>query len=281
MFDRIREWKLSSPEAIGGGLILVGLVLFLVVFLAVFPVVSDPVGTYDSWFPEEVAADTAVAAEEPEESTPEGPVAAFRFVGEAVVEPAEDGAEEDQPPEFRVTLEDRSEPGDIEINSWLWDLGDGAEADGQSVEHVYRDPGVYPVRLEVTDDNGLSSTVEGEVEIPEEGLASGRFEAESGFDLSGLEGAVEDAVVTLEGSLDDTLESFGSAFRSIAVMVMFALGAIAATVVAWRITRAGVMLLGPAQKMRLNVKSADMHVDVGREAPIGQSEGAMSSANGG
>jgi hypothetical protein len=100
--------------------------------------------------------------------------------------------------------------------------------------------------------------------VPEEGRTFGRIDASDEIDLSGIESAVEDAVGTLEESIDDTLDSIGSAARSTAIIVLFALAAIATTVVAWRLTRSGIMLLQPAQSMRMKVKSADMHVEVGR-----------------
>jgi len=270
MLHRIGRWRFSPSETLGGVLVFIGLTLFVVVFLAVFPVLRDPVGTYDRWFPEDESSEPTAESEAEEVPDPESPVAAFRYVVETTIEGGEggEGGESGEPgeriSEFRVSLEDRSEPGDSDIATWMWDLGDGTEADGSNIDHTYEGPGVYPVRLEVVDDNGESSAVEGEVEVPEEGRAFGRFEAEEGLDLSGIESAAEDAIATLETSIDDTLDSFASASRSVAIMVLFGLAAIATTVVAWRVTRAGVMLLGPAQKMRLNVKAADIRVDTGK-----------------
>ena len=66
---------------------------------------------------------------------------------------------------------------------------------------------------------------------PEEGRSFGRVESEESLDLSGIESAVEDAVTTLEASIDDTLDSVGSTARSLGVIVLFALAAIATTVV--------------------------------------------------
>jgi hypothetical protein len=260
--------KASSPETIGVLLILVGLVLFLVIFLVVYPALRDPVGTYDRWFPEseEPAAEAEPVADE--EETPTEPVAAFRWVGEAIVdevpeEEVEEGAEpEERSAIYRVSLEDRSEPGDAEVVSWIWELGDGREARGAFINRTYEGPGVYPVRLSIEDGNGIVSEVEGDVEVPEGGVVSGRVEAEETLDLTGIESALEDAVVTLEGSIDDTLDSVASTTRSSGIVVLFALAAIATTIVAWRVTRSGVMLLRPDQRMRLKVKSADMHVDI-------------------
>ena len=48
------------------------------------------------------------------------------------------------------------------------------------------------------------------------------------------------------------------------VVTLFALAAIATTIVAWRVTRSGVMLLRP-QPVSFKVKSADMQVDLGNK----------------
>lgn len=274
MFDRIRKSTTSSPEAIGGLLVVIGLVMFILVFLVVYPVLSDPVGRYDKWFPEDEEASATVVSVDEETDTANGPTAAFRFVAEPIRvedqanegEEGEEGAEFEGPQfSYQVSFEDRSEPGDADIASWAWDLGDGSEKRGAFVEHTYEGPGVYSVLLNIEDENGVVDEVEGDIEIPEEGRSFGRVESEEDLDLSGIESAVEDAVVTLEESVDDTLDSVGSAARSAVIVVLFALAAITATVVAWRVTRSGIMLLRPAEKLRLKVKSADMRVDIGKD----------------
>jgi len=45
------------------------------------------------------------------------------------------------------------------IATYTWDFGDGATATGPAVAHVYAQDGVYPVRLVVTDGDGLTDTV--------------------------------------------------------------------------------------------------------------------------
>ena len=261
MFERLRGSRTTSPQVLGVGLILIGLLMFIVVFFAAFPVLSDPVGAYDDWFPaDEQAADEPIAAEE---ETPEGPTAAFRYVAETTISEPVEGSEEEPMATYRVTFEERSEPGDAEIATWAWDLGDGAESSRRSFEHVYEGPGTYPVRLDIEDENGETSKVEGEVEVPDEGRSTGTFENDE-LDLSGIEAAVEDAVEALEQSVDDTLGTVRDTSRNMGAVALFALAAIATTVVAWRVTRSGVMLLTPNQEMRLKVRSADMHVDIGK-----------------
>ncbi len=282
MAERPSWLKAPSPEALGGVLVFIGLVLFIVVFLAVFPVLTDPVGTYDDWFPE---TDEPAAQDVPEEETAEEPTAAFRFTAEAVIdEPPEEGGEagegeggdegegegQGEPPmaTYQVRFEDRSEPGDAAITSWTWDLGDGSEARGRVVEHSYEGPGEYVVRLDIEDDSGVRAKVEGDVEVPEEGRAFGRADSADDLDLSGIESALEDAVGTLETSADDALDEIGLAARRVVIVVLFALAAIATTVIAWRVTRSGITLLRGPEKVRLNVESADMDVRVGKD-PLG------------
>ena len=263
MLDRLRASNLISSRGLGGLLVFIGLVMFLAVFLVAFPVLSDPVGTYDEWFPESDEP-AEVADPEVEEESFEGPVAVFRYVAESTMIEPEEGSEEEPTFSYVVEFEDRSELGDADIESWIWDLGDGAEASRRSFRHTYAEPGSYPVRLEVEDSNGETSKVEGDVEVPEEGGSSGRMEAEESLDLSGIESAVEDAVGTLETSVDDALDSAGTAARNTAIVLLFALAAIATTVIAWRVTRSGIMLLQPDQQVRMKVKSADMRVEVGK-----------------
>jgi len=45
------------------------------------------------------------------------------------------------------------------IVSYAWDFGDGATATGPAVAHAYAQDGTYPVRLVVTDNDGLTDTV--------------------------------------------------------------------------------------------------------------------------
>lgn len=260
MMERLRGLKGSSPNTLGVILVIVGLLMFVVVFVAAFPVLSDPVGAYDEWFPETeepTATDTTVA------EGPEGPTAIFRYVAEAtMIEPPE-GVEEEPTFTYRVDFEDRTELGDAEIVRWEWDFGDGAESNRQFVSHTYEGPGAYEVRLAIEDENGEIAEVVGEIEIPEDGTNSGRIEGDS-FDLSGIEAAVEDAVGALEDSVDETLGTVRDTSRNMGVVTLFALAAIATTIVAWRVTKSGVMLLRP-QPLSLRVKSADMHVDIGKE----------------
>ncbi len=42
------------------------------------------------------------------------------------------------------------------ISAYHWDFGDGATAEGETVDHVFAKPGTYQVALTVTDDAGSS-----------------------------------------------------------------------------------------------------------------------------
>ncbi|HHV54224.1 MAG TPA: S8 family serine peptidase [Firmicutes bacterium] len=54
------------------------------------------------------------------------------------------------------------------VASITWDFGDGQEAAGATVTHVYGRPGVYEVRVTVTDDDGDASTALATVEVVED-----------------------------------------------------------------------------------------------------------------
>lgn len=51
-----------------------------------------------------------------------------------------------------------STDSDGTITNYSWDFGDGANADGVIVDHVYSSAGVYQVTLTVTDDDGATGT---------------------------------------------------------------------------------------------------------------------------
>lgn len=51
------------------------------------------------------------------------------------------------------------------VVEYIWDFGDGDRALGPIVSHTYRRGGTYRVRLEVYDEQGLSSHREGEVNV--------------------------------------------------------------------------------------------------------------------
>ncbi|MCZ6794997.1 MAG: lamin tail domain-containing protein, partial [Planctomycetota bacterium] len=54
------------------------------------------------------------------------------------------------------------------ITSFVWDFGDGDGGSGEVVRHLYASPGVYTVRLEVTDDLGARSSAVRSVEVADD-----------------------------------------------------------------------------------------------------------------
>ena len=62
-------------------------------------------------------------------------------------------------PSQEVNFVSTSYDPDGEIQSWHWWFGDGSEAYGETVTHVYSQTGIYDVRLEVTDNDGLTNEV--------------------------------------------------------------------------------------------------------------------------
>ena len=239
----------DSTALIGSVMVLVGLGFFVVVFVTVFPVLTNPAGAYDRWFPAEEAADTVVIVE-PRDELDAGPRASFRW--ESVSVPA-GGASLD-----RVRVNAETPAASTEIVDWLWEFGDGSTGRGASVVHDYEASGNYTVRLQVTDLDGAVDSVSGQVVVPGTGSAAGSVARideltalGSGANIDGigedLTSSLEDAVGSvgedLNSTLDSALGSIGSAARGGVVVALFGLAALAATVVGWRTARIGVMLL--------------------------------------
>jgi heat shock protein HslJ len=59
-----------------------------------------------------------------------------------------------------VTFNGSGSSGQVPIVSWVWSLGDGTNATGAVVSHVYANPGSYRVRLTVTDQRGFQNSQE-------------------------------------------------------------------------------------------------------------------------
>ena len=57
-----------------------------------------------------------------------------------------------------VVFDGSASTGQAPLVSWRWDFGDGGIASGVIVQHAYRNPGTYNVRLTVTDQRGQSGT---------------------------------------------------------------------------------------------------------------------------
>ena len=91
--------------------------------------------------------------------------------------------------------------------AYVWDFGDGARATGQTVNHIYAEPGSYVVTLTVTGEDGTVAINEIRANVDEPTLFELELTADGPVDGStygvGLSGeGLADAVVTLEdGSL--------------------------------------------------------------------------------
>ncbi len=68
-------------------------------------------------------------------------------------------------PPLAVEFAARASDPDGRIVSYAWEFGDGSTGAGERVGHTYPQPGTYDVRLEVTDDAGLSATARARVEV--------------------------------------------------------------------------------------------------------------------
>lgn len=231
-------------------MVLVGLGFFVVVFVALFPVLTNPAGAYDRWFPpaDETTAEPVIEDVQPAVPDVANPRAAFRW--EAI------GVEQADPPLYRVRVTSESLPGGAAIASWTWTLGDGTTARGESVTHDYSALGSYTIELLVEDADGRIDEVSGTV-VASDGDqlfgASGSIEDALEFDRTldslgdgisdTLEGAVGDVGDDINETIDSALGSIGSTVRGGVVVALFALASLAATVVAWRTAKIGVMLL--------------------------------------
>ena len=67
---------------------------------------------------------------------------------------------QDAPTGQVVTFDGSSSSGQVPIVFWEWNFGDGNNATGPVVSHVYANPGSYRVRLTVTDQRGYQDSEE-------------------------------------------------------------------------------------------------------------------------
>ncbi|MGI9606376.1 MAG: PKD domain-containing protein [Acidimicrobiales bacterium] len=255
----VRESR-DPRELIGGAMVVVGLVFFVIIFIVLFPVLTNPAGAYDRWFPNDGEETVASGSEAPVvERIVAGPTAQFRW---EVVDV--DGIE---PAPNRVRLTSEAVAGDAAITAVRWGLGNGATATGPSIEYDYPAPGSYSIALLVEDANGRIDEVRGVVAVDELRAvlgSSGRVDATSSGEFSldnlgdgisdSLEGAVGDVGDDITNTIDSAFGSIGSTFRGAVVVVLFTLSALAATMVAWRTARIGVMLMSGERDVRSSAR---------------------------
>ncbi len=69
----------------------------------------------------------------------------------------------------KVSFDGSNSKDDEGIKKFIWDFGDGERAQGESVTHIYKEPGAYRVTLGVINEAGLSDKDSIKVEIEEKG----------------------------------------------------------------------------------------------------------------
>ncbi len=147
----------------GIGVLALGLGLLLFTFSHALTIASAPGDFFRSQFPQE--------------RTPVGPTASFRWDTSG----------------FNATIQDTSRQGDAAINSWQWDFGDGTRVSSPNPgPHTYANPSVYQVSLILRDANGKESRALAQVEAVPSQTRSGESMGDptanlpTGFDLSGI-----------------------------------------------------------------------------------------------
>lgn len=239
MIDRVVYRRPEWATVLGSGLVLIGLALFMIVFVTLFPILRDPVTAYDRWFPVDDDTTPVVVPAVDDGVVRAEPLARFHW--EAIV------VESANPPVYRARLESTSIPGQADLVAWRWDFGDGTTSGGESVVHDYVQYGSYIVTLTVEDAAGATNTLAGEIAIPgvdETTGASGQVDELLNVDIeSSLSDAVGDVGDEISATIDGALGSIGRTARGAVVVFLFALAAFATTIVAWRIARVGVMVL--------------------------------------
>ncbi|MDJ0962292.1 MAG: PKD domain-containing protein [Acidimicrobiia bacterium] len=239
MIDRVVYRRPEWATVLGSGLVLIGLALFMIVFVTLFPILRDPVTAYDRWFPAVEDRPTVVVAAADDDVVRAEPLARFRW--EAIV------VESVNPAVYRLRLESTSIPGQADLVAWRWDFGDGTSSGGETVVHDYVQYGSYIVTLTVEDADGATNTLAGEVAIPgvdETTGTTGQVDELLNLDIeSSLSDAVGSVGDEISATIDGALGSIGRTARGAVVVFLFALAAFATTIVAWRIARVGVMVL--------------------------------------
>jgi heat shock protein HslJ len=64
-----------------------------------------------------------------------------------------------------VVFDGAASSGQVPIVSWKWDFGDGENASGAVVQHIYRNPGMYTASLTVTDQRGQTGSAAHQIHV--------------------------------------------------------------------------------------------------------------------
>jgi OOP family OmpA-OmpF porin len=69
------------------------------------------------------------------------------------------------PPPLRVAFRGTGRDPDGKVVGYHWDFGDGSSSSDQNPSHVYNSAGTYTVTLRVTDDDGLTGSTSGQIQV--------------------------------------------------------------------------------------------------------------------
>jgi len=107
-----------------------------------------------------------------------------------------------------VEFTDLSTSENTSIVSHTWDFGDGNTSSEPNPEHIFDEPGVYTVHLEIEDDNGCFSMYTMPVRVYDSPVASFSYKGACDgqavqFTDESVSGAEEDQIVSWEWDFDD------------------------------------------------------------------------------
>ncbi|MBT8213479.1 MAG: PKD domain-containing protein [Acidimicrobiia bacterium] len=209
--DRASRWWGFALSAIGV------LVLGIAVVIAI-GIARDPSGSYDSWAGETV----------------NGPEAGFEWFSDGTT----------------VEFMDTSTTGDVEIEQWIWSLGNGEET--RELNPVFGfEPGEFTVSLDVVDANGLTSTAEASVSV-EPGSAT------SGTGQIGLTDLADKVVTTVEDA----------AKAGLVVLLVIAM-LVVLTMVGGRLVRHGTRMLRPVpDRIAVKLRPKRLELDLRRHEEL-------------
>lgn len=112
-----------------------------------------------------------------------------------------------------VSFDGRGSSGPSPVATWAWSFGDGGTASGPQVAHTWSSAGSFPVRLTVTDQQGLEDDVEMIFEVTAADVAGTWDVVADAFACSSYEAPFPDATLVVSQS-GESVTAVGANGRS-------------------------------------------------------------------